>query len=81
MRVLNESIARQENTEDNCTGRFWEGRFKSQALLGESALVAGMTYVYLNPVRAGMAPETSDHTSIQKCLGKTQNTAQPSHLQ
>jgi len=40
-----------------------------------------MAYVDLNPVRAGMAktPEASDHTSIQKRLGKAQNAAQPNH--
>lgn len=70
MRSLNEYIARQANKEDNCTGHFWEGRFKSQALLDETSLLACMAYVDLNPVRANIASsiEDSDYTSIQHRL-------------
>ena len=65
---LNEFIARAANKEDRVKGRFWESRFKCQALLDEAAIAACMAYVDLNPVRAGKAttPEESDFTSIQE---------------
>ena len=67
---LNGYIARKANVEDDCRGRFWEGRFVSQALLDETALLQCMVYVELNPVRAGLShnPLKSEHTSIKRRL-------------
>ena len=70
MRCLNEFIARRANFEDGCTGRFWQGRFRSKGLPDERAACACMAYNDLNPIRAGMADrvDAPQHTSLQRRL-------------
>ena len=64
MKTLQEPIAKRANAEDGVKGRFFEGRFKSQILLSQNAILAAMCYVDLNPVRA----------KIVGSLGKSKST-------
>ena len=76
---LNEFIARMANTEDKVKGRFWESRFKCQALLDDISTITCMVYADLNLVRAGIAntPEDSDFTSIQERIRAWQRENMP----
>ncbi|MFK8113106.1 MAG: transposase, partial [Rubripirellula sp.] len=80
MRALAEPIARMANKQDECTGRFWEGRFKCQRIVDEAGLLACSMYVDLNPVRAAMAetPEQSLHTSAYDRAHARQGESIPS---
>ena len=70
MSRLNETVARLANREDDCTGRFWQGRFKSKNLPDARSVWASMAYDALNPVRAGMADrvDAPQHTGPQRRL-------------
>jgi hypothetical protein len=67
MKSISEPIARRANAEDSASGRFWEGRFKCQALLSEKSILAAMAYVDLNPVRASIATgiSSSRYTGVK----------------
>ena len=78
MKSLSEPIARLANKQDECTGRFWEGRFKAQKIVDEAGLLACAMYVDLNPVRAAMAesPESSQFTSAYDRIRATHGEQQ-----
>jgi hypothetical protein len=67
MKSLKEPLARLANRQDHTRGAFFEGRFKSIAILDEAALLAVRDYISLHPLAAGIAavPEASAHTSIK----------------
>jgi hypothetical protein len=66
-RIENFGQAINHRPDVRVSGRFWEGQFKCQALLSEKSILADMTYVDLNPVRAKMASgiSTSRYTTIK----------------
>ncbi len=81
MKCLNEYLAKKANAEDDIKGRFWEGRFKSQAIVDEAGLLTCMTYVDLNPLRAGIVdtPEASADISLQQRLRQFAQQTEPAN--
>ena len=83
MKCLKEPLARMVNKAEKCTGAFFEGRFKSIAILDDEALLSVCAYIDLNPVAAGIAkaPECSPNTSVKqrvdhvKQQGRTEDLA------
>jgi len=51
MGFLSENIARRANTEDECSGRFWQGRYKLRELEGIHSILLCGVYVDLNLCR------------------------------
>jgi len=80
MRALSELIARLANKQDECTGRFWKGRFKAKRITDDAGLLACSMYVDLNPIRAAMAesPEQSLHTSAYDRINAIKGAKIPS---
>jgi hypothetical protein len=76
MRMVSERVARWANAEDQCAGRFWQGRFRAVRLCDEAAILACSLYVDLNPIRAGecQTPEASRHTSAKRRLEERQQS-------
>lgn len=64
MRLLCQEIGRRSNREENCTGKFFDGRFKMVRLLDEAAVLACMAYVDLNPIRAGATDSLGGYAEV-----------------
>ncbi len=83
MKCLKEPLSRLVNKAEKCSGAFFEGRFKSIAVLDEEALLAICAYIDLNPVAAGIAPtpEASPHTSVKARVEHVQRQGRVADLQ
>jgi putative transposase len=60
MQAVGRSYVRYFNDRTGRTGTLWEGRYRSTVMETERFLLACMTYIDLNPVRAGMVHAPGD---------------------
>jgi hypothetical protein len=71
MKSLKEPLSRLINKADGKSGTLWAARYKSIAVLDESALLATCIYIDLNPLAAGVVkyPEDAMFTSLYLRVG------------
>lgn len=64
VRQMCQTLARRCNKEDEVTGHLFGSRFKMNRLPTEEEILAGMLYVDLNPLRAGLADALDDFAEV-----------------
>ncbi|WP_145354819.1 hypothetical protein [Roseimaritima multifibrata] len=64
VRQMCQTLSRRCNKEDGVTGRLFGNRFKLNRLPTEEEILAGMLYVDLNPIRAGLAEALDDFAEV-----------------
>ncbi len=77
MGILCENIARRANQEDECTGRFFESRFKCRECVGFAGMLVCALYMDLNLIKAGEAVSlrSSRYTSAyQRIMAQEQRS-------
>jgi hypothetical protein len=76
MKCLKEPLARLANRQDGCSGAFFEGRFKSIAILDQESLLSVAAYIDLNPVAAGIVPLPAHQATARKDVGRSLSVSQ-----
>lgn len=61
MQAVGRHYVRYFNQRQTRSGTLWEGRYKSTLIQSDSYLLNCMTYIDLNPVRAGLVTQVRDY--------------------
>lgn len=61
MQAVGRRYVRYFNDRQKRSGTLWEGRYKSTLIQSERYLLACMSYIDLNPVRAGLVAQARDY--------------------
>src|SRR6056297_1115569 len=64
VKLMCQTVARKCNIEDECTGHFFEERFKLNALEEQEHVLACMAYVDLNPLKAHLVDSLDDPSAM-----------------